>query len=134
MKQYSIVFLLIITSSLICAAQAPDNHLSEKMAIDVNIATLGTFSGGDNAPFWLTNNQYGLGSTENNSGYLRAQTFAKKKLADKLKLQLGVDIIAAHNLNSDFHFQQLYADFTYKNVKLSIGSKERAPLDRKSVV
>lgn len=128
MKQYSIVFLLIITSSLICAAQAPDNHLSEKMAIDVNIATLGTFSGGDNAPFWLTNNQYGLGSTENNSGYLRAQTFAKKKLADKLKLQLGVDIIAAHNLNSDFHFQQLYADFTYKNVKLSIGSKERAPL------
>lgn len=128
MKQYSIVFLIIITSSLICAAQAPDNHLSEKMAIDVNIATLGTFSGGDNAPFWLTNNQYGLGSTENNSGYLRAQTFAKKKLADKLKLQLGVDIIAAHNLNSDFHFQQLYADFTYKNVKLSIGSKERAPL------
>lgn len=128
MKQYSIVFLLIITSSLICAAQAPDNHLSEKMAIDVNIATLGTFSGGDNAPFWLTNNQYGLGSTENNSGYLRAQTFAKKKLADKLKLQLGVDIIAAHNLNSDFHFQQLYADFTYKNIKLSIGSKERAPL------
>lgn len=128
MKQYSIVFLLIITSSLICVAQAPDNHLSEKTAIDVNIATLGTFSGGDNAPFWLTNNQYGLGSTENNSGYLRAQTFAKKKLADKLKLQLGVDIIAAHNLNSDFHFQQLYADFTYKNVKLSIGSKERAPL------
>lgn len=128
MKQYSIVFLLIITSSLICVAQAPDNHLSEKTAIDVNIATLGTFSGGDNGPFWLTNNQYGLGSTENNSGYLRAQTFAKKKLADKLKLQLGVDIIAAHNLNSDFHFQQLYADFTYKNVKLSIGSKERAPL------
>ncbi len=128
MKQYSIIFLLYLASSLICVAQVPDNDLSEKTAIDVNVGTLGTFSGGDNAPFWLTNNQYGLGSTENNSGYLRVQTFAKKKLADKLKLQLGVDIVAAHNLNSDFHFQQLYTDFTYKNVKLSIGSKERAPL------
>ena len=128
MKQYSILFLLYIASSSICIAQETDENLSKRTAIDVNIGTLGTFSGGDNAPFWLTNNVYGLGATNNNSGYLRVQTFAKKKLADQLKLQLGVDIVAAHNLNSNFHFQQLYADFAYKNVKLSIGSKERAPL------
>lgn len=128
MKQYSIIFLLYITSSFICTAQTVNNHTPEKADIHINIASAGTLSGGDNAPFWLTNNQYGLGSIDNNSGYLRIQTLGSKKLADKLKLQFGVDVVAAQNLNSDFHFQQVYGDLSYKNVKLSIGSKERAPL------
>ncbi len=142
MKQYSIIFLLYlgITSPFMCAAQESETKLleqeitycdffsGEKSGIDINLETVGTFSGGDNAPFWLTNNKYGLGSIENNSGYLRVQTFANKRLSQKFKLQLGVDVVAAHNLNSDFHFQQLYADLSYRKAKLSVGTKERSSL------
>lgn len=128
MKQYFTIFFLCITTPLTSFAQQPEDSPSKKTVIDLNIQTLGTFLGGDNAPFWLTNNQHGLGAIDNNSGYLRVQTFSKKKLTDEFRFSLGVDIVAAYNLNSNFHFQQLFADFNYRNVKLSIGAKERSPL------
>lgn len=141
MRKYSIFILLYlsITSPFMCAAQNDTINLdylevplrcygSTDNNPLLNIETAGTFSGGDNAPFWLTNNKHGLGSIKNNNGYIRLQTFANKRLFQKFKLQFGVDIVAANNLNSDFHFQQLYADFGYRNVKLSIGSKERSSL------
>ena len=47
---------------------------SERLAEDVQygISLRGTGGGGDNVPFWFTNNRYGLGPVDNNSFLARA--------------------------------------------------------------
>lgn len=102
-------------------------------SLSANIETLGTFSGGDFAPFWLTNNKFGLSSAKNNSEYIRANLFNKYNFSPnntykQSTLSLGVDMIASHNMESDFYFHQLYADYQYWNLHLSIGKKERYSL------
>ncbi len=94
--------------------------------IKTKIETYGVLTDGDYAPFWFTNNNYGIGSEERNKGYLRVGTFARKNVfQDKLSVSLGMDVIASHNIQTDFYFHQLYADFGYKILGLSIGAKER---------
>ena len=88
----------------------------------------GTFSGGDNAPFWLTENKYGLSSVENNSGYLRGSVFRPIETDSlrKWRIGYGVDLAVPVNYTSHFVVQQLYADFQYKLVRLTVGQKEYA--------
>lgn len=85
------------------------------------------FSGGENAPFWLTSNRYGLSSVENNNGYLRAGIFRPTEKEKKFSYGLGLDLAVAYGFTSVFVVQQAYADLKYGLVELSIGSKERAP-------
>lgn len=84
-------------------------------------------SDGGYAPFWLTANRQGLLSVNDNNGYARyglewSGTFDKK---GKFGYSTVADIVVAYNQNADFYIQQLYADFSWKWVTLSIGSKER---------
>lgn len=87
----------------------------------------GTISKGENAPFWLTSNKYGLSSTENNSGYIRGGIFRgmESDSARKWKIGFGMDIAVPVNYTSHFVVHQLYADMRYKKAQLSIGAKER---------
>lgn len=133
-----ISFLLIANSFFgVTLAQTKEtsdvsNFIENKLdSLSTRIETLGTFSGGDFAPFWLINNKFGLGSTELNSGYLRADMFSKFNLNPQnkdLHLSIGFDLIGAYNLSSDFYVHQLYADLKYRNVLFSVGKKERYSL------
>ncbi len=99
--------------------------------ISFNLAGMGAFSDGDYAPFWLTNNQHGLGSAETNKGYLRLKTSVQKNIhssGNHFSLSGGVDVLAANNLSSDFYIQQLYADLAYKALVFSVGMKEKNSL------
>lgn len=114
--------ILAIFSTLLLNLSA-QNASVEKL--DIKLETVGTFTDGDYAPFWLTNNVYGIGSDKTNKEYLRAGAFGSKTFFDnKLNVKLGADMLVSHNLQSDFYFQQLYADFEYKAALLSIGAKE----------
>lgn len=109
---------------VICCYDAYQN-----VFIKANVEASAMFSGGDNAPFWLMNNNYGIGSLDKNSQYVRAGIVASQQLATinskPLMIRGGADIIAANNLQSDFFIQQLYANLRYRSLGLSIGSKER---------
>lgn len=97
-------------------------------------ATLqGTAGKGDKAPFWFTNNRYGLGTIEPNSGMLRA-VIQRDAEADSLRhwrIGYGIDLVGAVNHDSHFVVQQLYGDFQFKAIRLSIGQKER-PMEMKN--
>lgn len=97
-------------------------------------ATLqGTAGTGDVAPFWFTNNRYGLGTIENNSGLLRANLHRNVE-ADSLRhwrFGYGADVVGAINHDNKFILQQLYADVQWKILRLSVGQKER-PLEFKN--
>lgn len=96
-----------------------------------NIEALGTFSIGDYAPFWLTNNKFGLGSYKTNKQYLRVNSLINHShyLGSRpVNIKLGVDVLVSHNMQSDFYLHQLYADLQYRNIVLSVGAKERFSL------
>ncbi|MFR9166268.1 MAG: capsule assembly Wzi family protein [Dysgonomonas sp.] len=126
-KKHILIFVSIFFAScLITKAQDTDTEPLKNEGLDIKLETSGTFTSGDYAPFWLTNNNYGIGSEKDNNGYLRVNTKGYKKLFnDKLNVSLGVDIIGSHNLQTDFYFHQWYVDLRYRSLGLSAGAKER---------
>ncbi|MBO4612751.1 MAG: hypothetical protein J5671_06225 [Bacteroidaceae bacterium] len=97
-------------------------------------ATLqGTAGTGDTAPFWFTNNRYGLGTTEPNSMLVRGAIGrdAKADSARNWRIGYGLDLVGAVHHDSYFVIQQAFADFQYKSIRLSVGQKER-PVELKN--
>lgn len=88
----------------------------------------GTAGGGDNAPFWFTNNRYGLGTTEDFGGVARVALWRTVE-TDSLwfwRIGYGVDLASPINgENGYFCIQQAYADIEWKMLRLSLGQKER---------
>ncbi len=84
-----------------------------------------SLSSGENTPFWLMNNQYGLSSIKKSNGYLRAGFFADLDTTDrKFKWGAGADIAIPYGYTSHFIIQQLYVDLRYRCLGLMAGSKE----------
>lgn len=78
-------------------------------------------------PLWLSANRHGLSSVKGDNGYLRAGIFrpAAHDSLHNWRIGYGADIAVPYNFTSGFVVQQLYADFDYKKLRLSAGSKER---------
>ncbi len=83
-------------------------------------------SNGDYAPYMLTANRQGLSSVESNSRYGRyGLNYGITSNNGNLRLNSVADVVIGYNQKSDVYIQQLYADFSWKWLTLSIGSKER---------
>jgi hypothetical protein len=65
----SIIFAFFISLCL----QAQVSRLAEN--VQYFFSAEGTAGTGDNAPFWFTNNKYGLGTTQNFSGLARTALY-----------------------------------------------------------
>lgn len=100
---------------------------SNNLGIDslvYGLETRATVSGGENTPFWMVSNLYGLGSPELNNGYVRG--FIAKPLSSNNTFSWGIkaDLVAAWNLPGAFRIQQLYAEIKYRYLWVSLGSRE----------
>ena len=118
---------IILAFSLICTTlSAQISRLARDMEYKAELN--GQSGTGDYTPFWQTANRYGLADPDNTSGYLRAGLGRDIK-ADSLRnwrIGYGADLVVPFGYTSHFIVQQLYADFQYKNIGLSVGQKERA--------
>lgn len=83
-----------------------------------------TFSGGENTPFWLTNNLQGLGSPEKNNGYVRAAAFKDIDKSEKFSWGAGVDLVGGWRQTAPFSIHQLYGEVKYRSLGAMLGSKE----------
>lgn len=83
-----------------------------------------TAAGGQNTPFWLMNNRYGLSSQRRNNAYLRLGAFKDMNRQKRFDWGAGVDLAVAARFSSVFVVQQLYAEVRYRCLDLMIGSKE----------
>lgn len=120
MRRYIFTLATLLLTCL--AIQCPAQESSLKYFAGVSMLT----TDGENTPFWLTANRQGVTSANRNSyhgrygleygGTLKNPAFSYKAVGD---------IVTAHNNNADFFVQQLYADFSWRWLTLSIGSKER---------
>lgn len=82
-----------------------------------------TFSAGENTPFWLMSNKYGLSSRTRNNGYLRLAAFHDMDTARRFTWGAGVDFALAGRFSSRFVVQQLYGEVKYRCLNLLVGSK-----------
>ena len=123
MRRYIIYILL---SVVFACAKAQISRLGEN--VQYSFTAQGTAGGGDNAPFWFTNNRYGLGTTENFSGLARVALWRTVE-TDSIwfwRMGYGVDLASPINgENGYFCIQQAYADIEWKMLRLSLGQKER---------
>ena len=119
-------YVCIIMCFLPLCGMAQISRLGEN--VQYSFTAQGTAGGGDNAPFWFTNNRYGLGTTQNNSGLARVALWRTVE-TDSLwfwRMGYGVDLASPINdENGYFCVQQAYADIEWKMLRLSLGQKER---------
>lgn len=131
MKQ-SKLFLGALTLFLSHTVSAQINRLGEEITYKAHLR--GALSDGANTPFWFSANQYGLGTPHTKNGYLSI-SLQRDANADKernWRIGYGIEGVATAGMdNSHVILQQLYADFQWKNLRLSIGQKER-PLELKN--
>lgn len=122
----SLKLLLLLSMLPLAAAFAGGDTLRYKLETSANVST------GDYAPMWFTANRYGLSGVEPCSGYLRAGVDYAGKFGADWRLEAGLDLAGAVNQTSDFVVQQAFVDVSWRNITLSIGSKEREafPLDK----
>ena len=118
-------FLISFLLGGICAS-------GQNSLIECKVEAGATVSNGDYAPYWLSTNKYGMGSTEDNSAYLRAGIAWNKAFRHGWKLDAGLDLVGGKGLASNFWVQQAYFEVAWKMLSLSIGSKERisSPLEK----
>lgn len=120
MRQRLITLLIFI--SVYCSAQV--RHLGQNITymIESNIS----LSDSKTAPFWFTNNKYGLSSAKGNSGYIRT-ALTRDIHTDSLrqwKVGFGVDLVVPDNYTADFLIHQLYGQIQYRHILCTIGAKE----------
>ena len=129
LKYITAILCLLLVSQ---GSEAQVDRLGEDVQYGGSIS--GSFGGGDNAPFWFTNNRYGLGPVENNT--FQARAYIKRDAeADSLRswrVGYGADIAAGYGGESAFNIQQMYLDAQWEMIRLSIGQKER-PSELKNV-
>lgn len=99
---------------------------------EYGVTLQGTAGKGEN-PLWLSSNKYGLSSTSRNNGHLRV-AIAHDALSDSARnwrIGYGVDLAAGIRMTSSVIVQQLYADFDWRMLRLTVGAKEY-PLELKN--
>lgn len=99
--------------------------LSAQKQIEYKLETFGSLGSGDFTPFWITHNTYGVAPLKANNAYIRANANWSHSFSEQFKLEAGMDLLAAAHHTSTVWVQQLYADLSYRSLKLSIGPKER---------
>lgn len=101
-------------------------ELSYHASSEINVSS-GTY-----APLWFTANKYGLSGVRPKSAFVRTGVEYEKEWTKNWQLKAGIDLAVAKNQVSQFVVQQAYADLSWKELTLSIGSKERSgyPLEK----
>lgn len=96
-----------------------------KRSLKYRFETVGVMSDGLHSPFWFTSNNQGLSSVENKYAYARYGMFGQMRLPVGFGMKYGMDLGVGRGLHDDWFVQQLYMDFDWKALSLSIGKKER---------
>lgn len=119
-------FTKYIVASMLVAVGVGSAHAEWNDSIRYRGELRGVTGVGKHAPFWLSNNQYGLSSIEPNNAYIRLGLFHDMDTTKRFTWGAGADLVTPYNFTSDFVVQQLYAEAKYRCLNLMVGAKEIA--------
>ena len=92
-----------------------------------SVETFGSYSTGDQTPFWMVSHSWGVVPLENNNAYVKAGSFYNQTLSRELSYNLGLDLVVvskAPNRNS-YWVQQAFAEVKWRSLAISLGSREQ---------
>ena len=116
MKRLVFLILTLIATAIGAKAQT----ITERQELT------GALGSGEYAPFWHMANRQGLGSEKRSMGYARVgvggnHPFSKSGIA----IDWDFDMVAGGHMASNVFIQQANIDLTWRELRLSIGQKER---------
>ena len=78
-------------------------------------------------PLWLNANRYGLSSLSSSNGYARASVERPISVDDQKRwgIGYGLDLVVPYQFTSHLVLQQVYADFRYRHLLLTLGQKQQ---------
>ena len=121
------LFLCIAVAALVVRAQSNQwSRLTDTLHLKTEFTA--TASHGDFAPYWMSNNRYGVASVNTKWASMRVGLSRDQQDDQGRKWQVGYGLEIApvfQKQDSRFVLQQAYLDVQYKKVRLSIGAKER---------
>jgi len=97
-------FLLFLSQSIIVFGQMIEKPF-------VYGETGGFVSNGENAPFWLYSNQFGVFNNNKNCLYARALMGTEENREKKFEVNYGMDLYGIRDKSNNLQFNQLYATF-----------------------
>ena len=126
MRTLLLFIIIYIGMALPINADVVDDDVRHTDGVEYAVSTQLSVSDGDNTPFWLNANKYGLSSLHATNGYVRA-SLARPLANDSTKRCAWgamVDVAAAFNYTSNFVVQQAYVEGRWNKGVLTLGSKE----------
>ena len=121
------LFLCIAVATLVARAQS-NQWLRLTDTLHLKTEFTATASHGDFAPYWMSNNRYGVASVNTKWASMRVGLSRDQRddLGRKWQVGYGLEIAPVfQKQDSRFVLQQAYVDVQYKKVRLSVGAKER---------
>ncbi len=117
-KMNRVLFLILLLATATTGIKA--QTVSERQELTC------AYGNGEYAPFWHITNRQGLGSEKTGMAYTRVgasgnHPFKKSGIA----LDWGIDVVAGVSMASTVFVQQAYVECTWRELRLSIGQKER---------
>ena len=115
MKKTTILTILLILTTHVTA-----QTITERQEI------AGAIGNGEYAPFWHMANRQGISSEKTAMGYARVGVGGNHPFSKSgITLDWDMDLVAGMNLASMLFVQQAYIDCSWKQLRLSVGQKER---------
>ena len=112
-----------IVSLLICVMPCLAQNTTNG-STDYFFETTGSATNGKHTPFWIVSNKYGTVPLDVGNAYLRTGVFHNQTFGNGLHWSAGIDMLAATPRYRNVYVQQFYTALQYKNLNLTIGSKE----------
>jgi hypothetical protein len=89
------------------------------------VETSGSIATGDNTPFWLVNQQWGIIPLDADNLYVRGSVFHEQNLSGDWSMEAGIDIVGANtSVYGNPWLQQLYGRLNWKIWRLDAGLQE----------
>lgn len=120
MKQKVKIILISIGLIYSIYGYAQENYSSGFTSYQLE--TFGSISTNGQTPFWMVSNKQGMVPLESGNGLLHAGILNHQPLG-KIKWDTGIDMIVSAPRYRNLYIQQLYTDFAYNWLHLSIGAK-----------
>lgn len=121
--KYTLILLFFILFSFQYAEGQNETEVAEKTIYRFEF--MGSVASGEQTPFWMVSNRYGIVPLESGNGFTRAGVFHNQTFGSDFRWTAGVDLVGAFPRKKNVYLHQLYAEIGYKAFLLSVGSKER---------
>lgn len=104
-KRFIFISLLLFPLGIYGYAQE-ENEIAEN-ATSYKAEIAGSVASGEQTPFWLVSNRYGVVPLQANNGYLKTGVFHQQTFGKGFRWAAGFDIVAAIPREHNIYIQQL---------------------------